>query len=132
MLSASGAPARQHASADKEEYEGTDGLVIRAIFASKGKIKKKNIDRKTEKSVFMNNDTGGHMRIRKVVTITIDKETHEKAVKLLKESGINFSSFIEVMMKGLLDSQEKPMKDMVEDMTETLIKEAMKKTKRRK
>lgn len=72
------------------------------------------------------------MITKRRVMVTIDKTVHDEARKVLRDAGIKFSSFVEIVTKGLVDSQSKAFKDMCEDMTKGFINEAtsMKKGKK--
>ena len=60
------------------------------------------------------------------MTTTIDREIYEGAKGLLHESGISISSYVQICLKALVDSQEKPMKDMWEGVVKELIRDATK------
>lgn len=57
------------------------------------------------------------------MTISVEEETWEKAKDVLKQLGMKQSSFINIIMKSLVDSETKPMKDVYGDITEMLLKE---------
>ena len=60
------------------------------------------------------------------MTVTIDPEVVEGAKTVLRESGISLSSYVQICLKALVDSGEKPMKAMWEDVARALIKDATK------
>lgn len=61
---------------------------------------------------------------RRRVTISIDTEVHRQSVEILKEAGVKFSSFVEIVAKGIIDSEQKTFNQMFQGMTERLVKEA--------
>lgn len=71
-------------------------------------------------------NAGGYMITKKRITVCISPDVHKKATTILKASGIKFSSYVEIITKSLIDSEEKSFKAMCEDMTGAFMNEAVK------
>lgn len=69
------------------------------------------------------------MRTKEHLTVSIDKGLSKEADKILKEMGMKTSSYINVVLRGLVDSQTKTFKEVYENMGSTIAKKVMKKQK---
>lgn len=58
------------------------------------------------------------------ISLSIDPDVHKKAVAILKESGVKFSAFVEIVARGIIEGEQKTFNDMFQSMTERLIQEA--------
>lgn len=70
-------------------------------------------------------------RKKVTVSITLDRELVEPAKKVLEDTGIKLSTFVNVILKSLIESETKPMKEVYGGITETLLEEAIKRKKKR-
>lgn len=66
------------------------------------------------------------MRTRERMTVTVDKVVLSEAKELLKNTGITLSGFIDITLRGLVDSQAKPMRQMYEDMAVAMMRKVTK------
>lgn len=64
------------------------------------------------------------MRAR--MTVTVDPEMLEETKQILKESGVTLSGYINICLKALVRSQNRPMKEIWEGVVTDLIHEAVK------
>jgi len=67
------------------------------------------------------------MRTKEHLTVSIDKGLQKEADKILKEMGMKTSSYINVVLRGLVDSQTKTFKDVYENMGSAIVKKVLKK-----
>jgi antitoxin component of RelBE/YafQ-DinJ toxin-antitoxin module len=58
------------------------------------------------------------------MTITIDPELLKETKAILKGTGVTLSGFICLTLQGLVDSRQKPMAQMYEDMALSMLKKA--------
>lgn len=66
------------------------------------------------------------------MTVTVDPQTLRDAKALLRETGLTVSGFINLTLRGLVDSSSKPLRDMYEDMAVSLYREVTKTDKPQK
>lgn len=73
-----------------------------------------------------------NMGTKRTCTITLDKKIAEESQRILSEFGMNRSSFIEIMLKALVDSEVKPMGEVYGPLFERIEKYARAKKKKEK
>lgn len=59
------------------------------------------------------------MRAR--LTVTVDPDVLEETKRILGQTGITLSGFVNLTLKGLVDSEQVPLKEMYENMAKGLI-----------
>lgn len=62
-----------------------------------------------------------NMQTKRRVTISLDKEVHRECVKILTESGVKFSTFVDIVARGIIESEQKTFNDMFQGMTKRLV-----------
>ena len=66
---------------------------------------------------------GVNMRTKTRITLTINKEVHAQAKRILAELGLKQSTFVEVIYKALVDSETKPMSEVYGEVYGPLFEE---------
>jgi len=71
------------------------------------------------------------MRMKERVTISLDKGLNKEVEKILSEMGMKTSSYINIVLRGLVDAEKQTFKKICEDLSTKIYKE-MKKEKNKK
>lgn len=69
------------------------------------------------------------MITKKVVNISLDKDVLKDARFIFKREGIKLSSFMEAVLRSVVESETLPMKNVYENMVYKFMKDKMKKRK---
>jgi len=82
----------------------------------------------TLKKYELNVINGGHkMSVTKTrLTVTVDPKSLLEAKGILKQTGITVSGFVNVILKGLVESEVQSMKRMMENMVTDFQSQAVK------
>lgn len=72
------------------------------------------------------------MRTKERLTVTVDKGTQERVGKVLEQFGMKTSSYVNVVLRALIDSETKTLKQVYEDLGEGLVKSVSAKEKKGK
>lgn len=72
------------------------------------------------------------MQTKKVISISIDERIAKESKKILKELGFKFSTYIELVLKSLVDSRTKTAAQVYEELFEGLGQELIKNNENRK
>lgn len=66
------------------------------------------------------------MRTKKLITMSIDEHVLSESKMLLKEMGFKLSTYVEMVLKSLVDSRTKTAQQVYEELFEGLGKELIK------